>query len=78
MVAHPMARRTCSALTGAEIPVRGRAGARLLSMTERVMFIQLKAGYNTDEGPAWISSVRFNKTWRPLLGMDEPPPLVRR
>ena len=34
------------------------------SMAERVMFIQLKTGFNTDKGPAWISSVRFNKTWK--------------
>lgn len=33
-------------------------------MAARVMFIQLKTGYNTDKGPAWISSLRFNKTWK--------------
>jgi hypothetical protein len=32
-------------------------------MAERVMFIQLKTGHDIDQGPTWISSVRFNKTW---------------
>lgn len=41
-----------------------QAGAKLLATAERVMFIQLKTGYDTDSGPAWISSVRFNKTWK--------------
>jgi hypothetical protein len=27
------------------------------------MFVQLKSGYDTDKGPAWISVVRFNRTW---------------
>jgi hypothetical protein len=28
------------------------------------MFVQLKTGHGTDKGPAWISYVRFNKTWK--------------
>ncbi len=28
------------------------------------MFIHLKSGFNTDMGPAWISPVRFSKTWK--------------
>ncbi|MGP9526850.1 hypothetical protein [Glutamicibacter sp. AOP5-A2-18] len=34
-----------------------------ISMAERIMFIQLKTGYNTDRGPAWITRVRFSKSW---------------
>ncbi|MFJ3957251.1 hypothetical protein [Arthrobacter sp. NPDC090010] len=33
-------------------------------MAERIMYVQLKTGFNTDAGPAWISRVRFSKTWR--------------
>lgn len=33
-------------------------------MAERIMYVQMKSGYNTDQGPAWISNVRFSKTWR--------------
>jgi hypothetical protein len=33
-------------------------------MPDRVMFIQLKTGHNTDKGPAWISIVHFNRTWK--------------
>jgi hypothetical protein len=36
----------------------------MLGMASRVMFVQLKTGYNTDLGPSWISSVRFNRTWK--------------
>lgn len=28
------------------------------------MFVQLKTGHNTDRGPAWISRVRFSKSWQ--------------
>jgi hypothetical protein len=28
------------------------------------MFVQLKTGHGTDQGPAWISRVRFNRTWK--------------
>jgi hypothetical protein len=28
------------------------------------MFVQLKTGHGTDRGPAWISLVRFTRTWR--------------
>lgn len=28
------------------------------------MYVQLKTGHGTDKGPAWISRVRFNKTWK--------------
>ncbi|WP_203923125.1 hypothetical protein [Rugosimonospora africana] len=30
----------------------------------RLMFVQLKTGYGTDKGPAWISWVRFNRSWK--------------
>lgn len=33
-------------------------------MPERIMYVQLKTGFNTDKGPAWISLVRFSKSWR--------------
>lgn len=33
-------------------------------MPDRVMFVQLKTGHNTDKGPAWISVVSFNRTWK--------------
>lgn len=33
-------------------------------MPDRVMFVQLKAGHNTDKGPAWISLVSFNRRWK--------------
>ena len=33
-------------------------------MAARVMFVQLKTGYGTDMGPAWISWVGFNRTWK--------------
>lgn len=32
-------------------------------MPERIMFVQLKTGYQVDQGPAWISRVRFTKTY---------------
>lgn len=28
------------------------------------MFVQLKTGHEIDKGPAWISIVRFNRTWK--------------
>jgi len=33
-------------------------------MAERIMFVQLKTGFNTGVGPCWIGRVRFTKTWR--------------
>ncbi|MGO4360950.1 hypothetical protein [Terrabacter sp. RAF57] len=33
-------------------------------MPERIMYLQLKTGHNTDRGPAWIARVRFTRTWR--------------
>lgn len=33
-------------------------------MAERVMFVQLKTGHDIDQGPAWISRVRFNRSWK--------------
>jgi hypothetical protein len=33
-------------------------------MNDRVMYVQLKTGYNTDAGPSWIGWVRFTKSWR--------------
>ncbi|WP_420367030.1 hypothetical protein [Curtobacterium sp. L1-20] len=32
-------------------------------MHDRIMFVQLKTGYNTDAGPSWIAKVRFSKSW---------------
>ncbi|MFS0731679.1 hypothetical protein ABC270_16590 [Curtobacterium sp. 1P10AnD] len=32
-------------------------------MPDRIMFVQLKTGYDTDAGPSWIASVRFSKSW---------------
>lgn len=28
------------------------------------MYVQLKTGYNTDRGPAWITRLRFSRSWR--------------
>jgi len=33
-------------------------------MPERLMFVQLKSGYDTDQGPAWIGKVKFSKSWQ--------------
>lgn len=33
-------------------------------MPDRIMYVQLKTGFATDLGPAWISRVRFTRTWR--------------
>ncbi|WP_410565985.1 hypothetical protein [Amycolatopsis sp. cmx-4-61] len=33
-------------------------------MPRRIMYLQLKTGYDTDRGPSWIAWVRFTKTWR--------------
>jgi hypothetical protein len=33
-------------------------------MPDRIMFVQLKTGYDTDMGPAWISWVRFSNKWK--------------
>lgn len=33
-------------------------------MPERIMYVQLKTGYDTDRGPAWIARLRFTKSWR--------------
>jgi hypothetical protein len=30
----------------------------------RIMFVQLKTGHDTDAGPAWISVVALNRTWK--------------
>lgn len=35
-----------------------------LDVPDRVMFVQLKTGYDTDRGPAWISVVSFNRSWK--------------
>ncbi|MFF0740261.1 hypothetical protein ACFYVL_07650 [Streptomyces sp. NPDC004111] len=32
-------------------------------MPRRIMFVQLKTGYDTDRGPSWIGWVDFSKTW---------------
>jgi len=36
----------------------------MFAVADRVMFVQLKSGYGTDMGPAWISVVHFTKTWK--------------
>jgi hypothetical protein len=33
-------------------------------MARRIMYVQLKTGYNTDRGASWIAWVRFSKTWK--------------
>jgi hypothetical protein len=44
----------------------GLATLRLYSsdMPERIMYLQLKTGHNTDRGPAWSARVRFTRIWR--------------
>ncbi|WP_037604265.1 hypothetical protein [Streptacidiphilus rugosus] len=32
-------------------------------MPRRLMFVQLKSGYDTDRGPSWIGWVDFSRTW---------------
>ena len=34
------------------------------------MYVQLKTGHNTDRGPAWVSWVRFSKTWQTAYWQD--------
>ena len=33
-------------------------------MARRLMFVQLKSGFKTDQGSSWICWVDFNKTWK--------------
>lgn len=33
-------------------------------MPDRLMYVQLKTGYDSDQGPAWIGWVRFNRSWK--------------
>jgi len=33
-------------------------------MPRRIMFIQLKTGYNLDRGPSWIGWVDFNRSFK--------------
>lgn len=33
-------------------------------MNDRIMYVQLKTGYDIDAGPSWIGWVQFSKTWR--------------
>jgi hypothetical protein len=33
-------------------------------MAQRIMYVQLKTGYDTDRGPSWVGWVRFSKTWK--------------
>ncbi|WP_111768153.1 hypothetical protein [Nakamurella deserti] len=33
-------------------------------MPRRLMFVQLKSGHDTDQGPSWITWVDFNRTWK--------------
>jgi rhodanese-related sulfurtransferase len=44
--------------------VRLEAARRLPVMSDRIMYVQLKTGYNTDQGPAWIGWVKFSKSWQ--------------
>jgi hypothetical protein len=39
-------------------------------MASRVMYVQLKTGHNLDQGPAWVSWVRFSKTWQTAYWHD--------
>lgn len=32
-------------------------------MPERIMYVQLRSGYDGDRGPPWITRVRFTRTW---------------
>jgi hypothetical protein len=31
---------------------------------DRIMFVQLKTGFPTDQGPCWVCRVSFSKSWR--------------
>ncbi|WP_410636877.1 hypothetical protein [Amycolatopsis sp. lyj-346] len=33
-------------------------------MARRIMYLQLKTGFDTDRGPSWIAWVRFSPTWK--------------
>ena len=33
-------------------------------MTQSLMFVQLKTGYDRDRGPSWTGWVNFNKSWK--------------
>src|SRR6185312_16533911 len=39
-------------------------------MAERIMYVQLKTGHDIDRGPAWITRVRFSKSWRTAYFRD--------
>ena len=55
--------RVCSG--GVQLELRRHAFAvNMFAMADRVMFVQLKTGHDTDKGPAWISRVRFSKSWQ--------------
>ncbi len=32
-------------------------------MAQRVIYVQLKTGHDSDRGPAWVSWVDFSRTW---------------
>ncbi|KRB72686.1 hypothetical protein ASE01_21760 [Nocardioides sp. Root190] len=32
-------------------------------MARRLMFVQLKTGFDIDRGPSWIGWVEFNRSW---------------
>ncbi|MCJ1714376.1 hypothetical protein [Curtobacterium sp. VKM Ac-2922] len=36
-------------------------------MPERIMYVQLKTGHDLDAGPAWITRVRFTKSWKTAI-----------
>jgi hypothetical protein len=33
-------------------------------MAQRIMYVQLKTGHDTDRGPSWVGWVRFSRTWK--------------
>ncbi|WP_197698417.1 hypothetical protein [Micromonospora viridifaciens] len=52
-------------LAGLQLELRRQAAAAsMFIVAHRVMFVQLKTGYDTDKGPAWISHVRFSRSWQ--------------
>jgi hypothetical protein len=32
-------------------------------MPNRIMYVQLKTGFDIDRGPKWISNLKFSKSW---------------
>ena len=60
-------RLSASEEQGIRAPGSAAGGAvigSLSPMADRIMFVQLKAGYDVDEGPAWNCVVSFNRSWQ--------------